>query len=468
MMKRFPYSAFWLLVIAILTCVSTTSAHVFPEVYPMYKGKRVPLSQYYYIRIMPSPILEGFASFELCPLMQDENQDKYLVESEKIKSFGYYHHDMIHPKCERPYQMNPLGPPIYFDLRVLDDILSEDDIKVALEQLAPDLAAAGAAYVTFAALNPWLVGFSVGSALWYANTAAIFGASSMMGYYTAEATSQAIEQSTHSKRNAENKQELISGITKSKQQALLIDQNQARELTRITRIEYFAGEQADEGEDIKWPVLPDGGQTYDECHQRCRNNKDQKKPTRENKHLIDTNMIPHATETIASMNPMLNFDDCEKACQGHPIKRTTMQGIWKDLYLNTIYKAGYESKWNQHSKNELDDITDKQLHDRFHHGKHLDGSLWVTAMDHNKNKVSNHYTHKANAHHPELSSTKRYPLCDYMRLQKYKQYRVNGGHQEFAEWIETTCDFDDKFQCREYLKAPIQTGDEICTVLSEM
>ena len=167
------------------------------------------------------------------------------------------------------------------------------------------------------------------------------------------------------------------------------------------------------------------------------------------------------------MNPLNNIDECAYSCNGAPTVRTSMKKVWKDLYLDTIYQTGHEGYRDQYPNHNDGDLNSKQLYDRYHTQKHMDWSAWTTAVEITGKLIPNHYTHKGNVNSSILFGRDIYYLCDYVRTTAFENYKKIKPQVTFRQWFDNKCHFDKKTQCREYFDGPLQTGNEICTVLSE-
>lgn len=415
-------------------------AHVFFKSYPQYTRKGtpwnfpIPKSEYLYIRIIPSAVMEGFASFELCPLVadlkgSDKNQWLLYSEGQEMDSRNY-HHDLILPQCQRPYQANSTGPQMYFDLRDLDRILSEDNRKEKTIIILSSIGSAAAALATGGIGMPVLVGFVATAGAGYA------------GY---EITDSALNQVIH------------------------ID----RDRMQWTRVEYFMGEQGLTGSDLFWPVTPAEIPTFSECYNSCQRTAHQAEQEKERKLAAEKwsekkLMIDMPSETTNSMNPMYGKSDCELSCRMYPSQRTGMKQLWKDLYLDTIYKTGHEVYQDQYAKKGGNvDLDSEELYQRYHVEKHMDWSAWDTALARGgpdgARKVPNHYTHKANV----VNQARRYYLCSYLRFNAFETYQAKGGKLSYEDWQKKSCNFSSSERCRDYYDSDVQSGKEICTTIMD-
>jgi hypothetical protein len=405
-------------------------AHVLPL--PMYS--ELPKSEYWYVRIIPSPIMEGFASYELCPLIQDHNKDQFLIFSEKQKlDMGNYHHDLIHPQCQRPYQISSRAPSVYFDMRDLDRVLSIDEELEAIKTI-------GVVGVSMAAM--WATGGLVAPALagWVTSAAVGFGAG--------ELTDVVLDH------------------------AIPIEMD----MLQFTRIEYFTGAHGRKGQDLQWPILPEDVLTCGECYRSCdierKKSQDAAEKMRKEEKKRDllqiSPLVLKPTESITNQNPLNHVDTCAYQCRGLPTERPSVKKLWKDLFLKTIYEAGNQNYIRKGPEQKDMTGADKnKLFEVYHDEKRMDWSAWVTARDILGKPIANHFTHRSNVEHTGHHYTKRYHLCDHMRLVSFEKYRSLGGKLKLDQWMETKCSYDKSQRCRDFFDSEVQTGNEICTVLSE-
>ena len=410
------------IVILLICLVNQAQAHIFPknDLNPQYP---IPKNEFIYIRIIPSSVMEGFVSYELCPLIQGENKDKYLLYTERQHlRGGDYHHDLILSDCKRPYQLNPVAPKVYFDLRDLDQALNRDDDEKRNAMIAALTVSVAAGMVTGGMVSGPLLGFVVSSSGMY------------VGYKISDPIAD---------------------------QMFFIH----KDWYMWSRVEYFMGDQIGFGSDLFWEVQPKEIPTFGECYSSCqveeakRYEKEKKSEAQKMKDLryddYKKQMSQHS-ETTNSMSPFYGKNPCQLQCQYYSAERYGMHQIWKDLYLDTIYRAG----------NVLDTDDSKKLNQYYDDPKHFKDSAWEIVREKAGQLVPNHYTHKADE---ESGARKpaRYYLCDYVRRKAYKKYQSKGGTLRFKYWLKQKCEFSDDMKCRDYYDSDIQSGEEICTVLMD-
>lgn len=487
---------------------SVSEAHVYPGLVDIYshedlteeqiKQIKLPERELFYIRITPSPVMEGFASYEFCPYIYGPNRKKYLSEN-YVKQHGQeslnYHQDLVNKDCVRPYGMNPLGDKVYFDIRAIDRILKQDEGLF----FGKELGMLGGSLALMRA-NPWVLGISI---------VVGYGIEFVEDYWD--------------KGFDPGQESLLAGVDASF--GMIPDEFKEQIMFKITRGDYFAGKQVRDGMDLKWPILPDNYtriaktpdgieyeqklQMYDACYKECmqdnsmeerqaeldRQNEVEEKLRRENNPLHIESLTLEPTESITQMysiDPWNKGTRCSSRCDGMPRHRTSMKNIWKELYLNTIYKAGHIPTAT--GKPMTDELALQMQQDKstlfkvYDENKRFDLSRWELARDKNGKQIPNHYVnrwylplsttaHRLPARHIQLPLDAVKPpqeLCDLKRFKAYYEYSHHNkilvpkdNMVGFAEWTRDQCHFSEDDSCREYLHGPIQRGDEICTIVSE-
>lgn len=446
------------LILIFLSLSQASYAHVFPQLLDLMSSQEIrdslpdinghveekerkvyklPPKDFYYIRILPSPILEGYASYEFCPLIQDENKDRFLIRSarQRLQSNNYYH-ELILLDCKRPYQMDPAADPIYFDLRELDDVLGEDD----RQEMAKMVAIAA-------------VGLAVGGATFYIVPTFLMG-----GIVAWEFSGEAMDVT----------EEILDHLYPiHRDNTYPIQQDDIQ----MTRVEYFMGEHG-KGSDMNWPIVPTEVETFGECHMSCKARKYKEYEMKRHqdelseKSLYFSNLTISPTESISNQDPMARQDKCALECFDRPnVKRMGMKQVWEDLFLKTIYKAGNKYVRGRGPVNpdiaETDDLY--LLMKRYHEQKRFDLSAWKPVIDDRGNIIPNHYTHITNAWYRDNNDE----LCDYTRKVSHVKYKQFGGKLPLDQWMMKVCSYDNSKNCREFYDSPVQTGNEICTGLSE-
>ncbi|MCC7460518.1 MAG: hypothetical protein IT286_04360, partial [Proteobacteria bacterium] len=224
------------------------------------------------------------------------------------------------------------------------------------------------------------------------------------------------------------------------------------------------------------PILPEDVLTCGECYRSCdierKKSQDAAEKMRKEEKKRDllqiSPLVLKPTESITNQNPLNHVDTCAYQCRGLPTERPSVKKLWKDLFLKTIYEAGNKNYIRKGPEQKDMTGADKnKLFEVYHDEKRMDWSAWVTARDILGKPIANHFTHRSNVEHTGHHYTKRYHLCDHMRLVSFEKYRSLGGKLKLDQWMETKCSYDKSQRCRDFFDSEVQTGNEICTVLSE-
>lgn len=417
----------------LLLISESVSAHILPMIYPGFEQCPLPKQEYFYIRIMPSPILDGFVSYELCPLIQDDNKDVYLIQSERQKlTSNNYYHDLILSNCQRPYQINSNQAPVYFDVRDLETVLEEDENREIQKMISVFFVAGVSAYFTGAVISPPLLGW-IGSGV--------------VGYLSSDIASQALE------------------VAHPFQTDNLL----------ITRMEYFLGAQS-QGMDMYWPILPNEVVTFSECYDACNQKSLQTmalEPTSIHdlkRSLYSSNVVLKPTESITNQNPSHSLNHCTLSCRDKLIfQRKSIHDLWRSYFLKSIYQTGYQPNMYSRSihHSNVANHSLESLMKTYHQKNGLSVSAWKPAMDNQGVLIPNHYTHQDHIIFQSFGSNKRYRICDALRINAFNNYKKTSGRYSYDQWLKYACHFDEHSQCREFFNSPIQTGHEICTILTE-
>lgn len=474
--------------VAILVCLSVTQAHahIFPTMYQGYEKYHLDAKQYY-IRVLPSPHLDGYYSYSLCPIFYN-NMDLF-VNNQRILG-DRYAHQMQHEECIYPYASSK---PVYFRVYDLKSTLNSDDVKyyahevgyhagmilgtMAVTAVFPAVAVAtvGARGVVTArqamtanklgkAIQTYRKGLhkaseklvqKVGEGTWQWKRHTVgLGTFNMdpvamtgfgVGYAVLDGTIGEVvkPQDQHHYFQLGDQQSPFL-------QPTIIDADVMRNLTQIG---YFTGKSHKDGADMFWPVLPSTIKTKGELVAECRLEQQKllkEKEQSRKEHLesmnftqrIQANVLEQSLmqpDTFEHMNPLSNLDPCQNVVdRTHkdrfpnddvdyitpPDLRTTIHGFWNTVLLANLYKAGHNGHLNPNNgKAFFDFVHDHELNQKRFERQITD---FYNANDkHFELSLWRPVSDEFPDHLTTSAQTKEEYVCDDLRVPAYRKHLEN-------------------------------------------
>ncbi|MCB0272475.1 MAG: hypothetical protein KDD46_05625 [Bdellovibrionales bacterium] len=492
-----------------LCFIFTTScfAHVFST---MYKGfEHFGKDDGYYIRIKPSPYLDGYYSYSLCPIFNN-NADNYIDEN-KITRYDEYTHGLNHQGCINPYGLYDGDNLIYFNAYDLTWTLNNDDIKYhGLE--AAKFAAAIAVTMAFPVASTALMasrtvalsarvvkstklvqaysryqksiqglGEFVTSSNGLNMPRVVVMATDMLDPLVVGAGVSTYLAADYTINNTADKtygQKMYFELGNAKSPYIEPKVIDAEVMRSITKISYFTGQTHPNGSDLVWPSVPQKLKTRSEMIQECRYL--QKRKREENQKAYEaqrmamdpltrsmveiresTTLVP---ETVAGLNPLKNVDECAHYVSPDMLelleniqeeRNISLSGFEFPQIRTTMRKFWesitlpiiYKAGWDPRESRVSPSNTDDFV-EYFNNEGRFEESHWEPVSK----DFPNHYYTAKNQVPPSLIYT-----CDHLRVTAYRKHLKTTGQSRSSytmqKWFDEQCKhaFEiDNRKCREH------------------